>query len=193
MPGTAGAVTRERKRRHSESTHANLYHGHNPGHRHQPAPEFFRCASVTTTSPVEMHEENDRIDDAAVNGLKLSSGRPYHKPFSADVQNGIDDNSRVALLTDAYRSILTGIGEDPNREGLLKTPERAANAMMYFTKGYTENVIGEVYNKLPFTHYISVKYLVFNDCSVVNSFSGVTHRECFFFLIVSIRSALLHT
>jgi len=46
------------------------------------------------------------------------------------------------MLTDTYRSVLTAIGEDPNREGLLKTPERAAKAMIYITKGYSENVAG---------------------------------------------------
>ena len=32
------------------------------------------------------------------------------------------------------------IGEDPDREGLRGTPERYAKAMLYFTKGYEENV-----------------------------------------------------
>lgn len=53
-------------------------------------------------------------------------------------------DSCIDLLTDAYRAVLTGIGEDPTREGLLKTPERAARAMMYFTKGYEEDVIGKL-------------------------------------------------
>jgi GTP cyclohydrolase I len=38
------------------------------------------------------------------------------------------------------RTILECIGEDPSREGLLGTPERYANAMLFFTKGYQENV-----------------------------------------------------
>lgn len=43
-------------------------------------------------------------------------------------------------LTAAYKSILTHVGEDTNRQGLLKTPQRAAKAMLYFTKGYEENL-----------------------------------------------------
>ncbi len=41
-----------------------------------------------------------------------------------------------------YRHILEDIGEDPTRQGLLKTPERAAKALLYFTKGYDEKITG---------------------------------------------------
>ncbi|KAI9933241.1 hypothetical protein MW887_007714 [Aspergillus wentii] len=47
---------------------------------------------------------------------------------------------RVQKLAGAVRTILECIGEDPEREGLLETPERYAKAMLYFTKGYEENV-----------------------------------------------------
>ena len=43
-------------------------------------------------------------------------------------------------LDELYRNIITGIGEDPQREGLLKTPERAASATRYLTHGYQQSV-----------------------------------------------------
>lgn len=39
-------------------------------------------------------------------------------------------------LSDVYRKALGYIGEDPEREGLQKTPERMAKAMQYLTQGY---------------------------------------------------------
>ncbi|EGE04083.1 GTP cyclohydrolase I [Trichophyton equinum CBS 127.97] len=47
---------------------------------------------------------------------------------------------RIQKLAGAVRTILECIGEDPEREGLLETPERYAKALMFFTKGYEENV-----------------------------------------------------
>lgn len=42
-------------------------------------------------------------------------------------------------LMDSYHSVIEGVGEDPQREGLLKTPERIAKAMQYMTQGYKMN------------------------------------------------------
>lgn len=50
----------------------------------------------------------------------------------------------VREITNSYRSILENVGENPYREGLLKTPERAAKALLFFTKGYQENLKGEL-------------------------------------------------
>jgi hypothetical protein len=56
-----------------------------------------------------------------------------------------DKEKRFLKLQGAVRTLLECIGEDPTREGLLKTPERYAKAMMFFTKGYEED-ISEVLN-----------------------------------------------
>lgn len=46
------------------------------------------------------------------------------------------DEKLVAEIAGHYREILRLIGEDPEREGLLKTPERAAKALIDVTCGY---------------------------------------------------------
>ncbi|MDY6936845.1 MAG: GTP cyclohydrolase I FolE [Cyanobacteriota bacterium] len=40
----------------------------------------------------------------------------------------------------AVRQLLLGVGEDPTREGLLKTPKRVADAMRFLTGGYTQSL-----------------------------------------------------
>lgn len=43
------------------------------------------------------------------------------------------------ILRQNYQTIITELGEDVSRDGLLKTPERAAKAMQFLTKGYHED------------------------------------------------------
>ena len=42
-------------------------------------------------------------------------------------------------IEDQIKDILTFVGEDPNREGLIKTPERVQKAYQYLTRGYQED------------------------------------------------------
>jgi GTP cyclohydrolase I len=42
-------------------------------------------------------------------------------------------------LTENFKNIISKLGEDVKREGIVKTPERAAKAMQFLTQGYSEN------------------------------------------------------
>lgn len=54
-------------------------------------------------------------------------------------KNETYDRSVTEALTGHYLEVLRELGEDPARDGLIKTPERVAKAMQYLTKGYSEN------------------------------------------------------
>lgn len=46
------------------------------------------------------------------------------------------DQEKIEKLKEHYQAILALLGEDPSREGLVKTPERVAKAMLTLTRGY---------------------------------------------------------
>ena len=54
------------------------------------------------------------------------------------VKNEIYDENVTAALAEHYKEILGLIGEDPGREGLVKTPERVAKALQFITQGYDQ-------------------------------------------------------
>ncbi|KAK6050693.1 GTP cyclohydrolase I [Cooperia oncophora] len=58
-------------------------------------------------------------------------------------------SSNLDKMTAAYSSIISHVGEDVQRQGLLKTPDRAAKAMLFFTKGY-EQQLDEILNDAVF-------------------------------------------
>lgn len=49
--------------------------------------------------------------------------------------------ANLEVLAGALRTVLECIGEDPDREGLQRTPERYAKALMWMTKGYEERLV----------------------------------------------------
>jgi GTP cyclohydrolase I len=76
----------------------------------------------------------------------------------------IADQRRVFVLEDLYKSIIEELGEDPDREGLVKTPSRAAEAMRFLTRGYdmdvTEVLNGAVFEE-PYQDMVIVRDIEF--------------------------------
>lgn len=67
------------------------------------------------------------------NELKTMAEKDTHEGYERiDYYN----NEKIDRLSAHYSSIITELGEDINREGLQKTPERVAKAMQYLTHGY---------------------------------------------------------
>lgn len=57
----------------------------------------------------------------------------------AYTKDEIYDEKVTAEIAAHYKEILRLLGEDPGREGLVKTPERVAKALQFITKGYQED------------------------------------------------------
>ena len=62
-----------------------------------------------------------------------------------------DKDKIISELAGHYREILKLIGEDPDREGLIKTPERAAKALYAVTEGYSQSA-SDIASKAIFEH-----------------------------------------
>ena len=71
-------------------------------------------------------------------------------------------------MQDAVRSLLAGMGEDPSREGLDKTPERVAKALRFLTSGYGQDprsLINEALFTVTYDEMVVVKDIdVFSLC-----------------------------
>ncbi|HZF63743.1 MAG TPA: GTP cyclohydrolase I FolE [Chitinophagaceae bacterium] len=69
------------------------------------------------------------------------------------------DSSVTEQLLEHYRKIIEITGEDPNREGLVKTPERAAKAMQFNMQGYGQDAVA-ILNSARFREDVSEMVIV---------------------------------
>jgi len=120
---------------------------------------FRSAVNLDTTTDLK---DNHHNADASIDGTELHRETTASRPASPYTLNPPIDydglswpcpgtrtrleatpeqaEERIKKLAGAVRTIFECIGEDPEREGLRETPERYARAMLFFTKGYEENV-----------------------------------------------------
>jgi len=67
----------------------------------------------------------------------------------ATVPGTLEEVTLASISTEhLYREILTRIGEDPNRDGLLDTPQRMAKSMAFLTRGYSMDAAAVLHDAL---------------------------------------------
>lgn len=91
------------------------------------------------------------------------------------------DEERARLIAQHYTEILKLLGENPEREGLIKTPERAAKALVAITSGYRSDPV-ELAHKALFQHEGS-KIVVVRD---IEFYSMCEHHILPFFGHISV-------
>ena len=69
---------------------------------------------------------------------ELAAGMAQKNGVGADV--GPESDLRGVATTSLFRELLRRMGEDPNRDGLLRTPERMERSTAFLTRGYRETV-----------------------------------------------------
>ena len=101
-------------------------------------------------------------------------------PVQHDTQRDYDVKGRASYgrldeMKCAYTALLSSVGEDPSRQGLLKTPERAARALLFFTKGYEEQIAGVLHFYFPYDWIVCSP----NSLKRVLHSSGKLRLPCF--------------
>jgi GTP cyclohydrolase IA len=81
---------------------------------------------------------------SAINGRAAGTpprpDRNKHLDGRESIIHAREEETAKGEMMDAVHAMLLGVGEDPEREGLLKTPKRVAEAMLYLTSGYNQSL-----------------------------------------------------
>jgi GTP cyclohydrolase IA len=97
---------------------------------------------MTTVSSNGSNRSNRKLDANAK--TQEGTAKPNFAPSRDRLERSVslDDIAEADNdpMTEAVRQLLLGVGEDPQREGLLKTPKRVAEAMHFLTSGYQQSL-----------------------------------------------------
>jgi GTP cyclohydrolase I len=85
------------------------------------------AAPADATADATADAMNDAISDSISDAISDGAGI------------GVSETAGTGIVAELIRKMLVEIGEDPNREGLQRTPERFEKALRYLTSGYSQD------------------------------------------------------
>lgn len=103
-----------------------------------------------------------KIEDAED---RMTKSMTEEQVICQPIPSEMDEDEKMKLMTSACHTILSCIGEDPEREGLLKTPSRWAKALLFMTKGYKQTV-ADVTNEAIFSEDSHKEMVVVKDIDI---------------------------
>lgn len=112
--------------------------------RQKDAIKSARQGASPTALPTSGTSDEAAVPTNAAEMCKPCTNQPTIEPWTAG-----EEAARLASLTDNFSSVLEGLGEDVSREGIIKTPHRAARALLDLTSGYRQS-LGELVNEAVF-------------------------------------------
>ncbi|NJN85476.1 MAG: GTP cyclohydrolase I FolE [Leptolyngbyaceae cyanobacterium SL_7_1] len=86
--------------------------------------------SSSSSEKLNLSEDADSVNFS----IRPDRSRPTQEPKEPPTEVSLEE------MMAAVRTMLVGVGEDPDREGLVKTPKRVAEAMQFLTGGYQQSL-----------------------------------------------------
>jgi GTP cyclohydrolase IA len=93
---------------------------------------------MTTATPNGSNRSQSPLVTDLAEALHPRPDRNTHDGREPDLQSPPEELNDA--MKEAVRTLLLGVGEDPEREGLLKTPKRVAEALRFLTSGYDQSL-----------------------------------------------------
>jgi GTP cyclohydrolase I len=93
---------------------------------------------MTIASSNGSNRTNSPLIPDLAEAISARPDRNTHDGKQPELHPPTEEN--IEQMMAAVRTILLGVGEDPEREGLLKTPLRVAKAMQFLTSGYNQSL-----------------------------------------------------
>ena len=161
----------------NNSLHSSVHTSNSNSYSNVPSstiqPSIYRSPGLASGSSTKLRstisEAYHQLPSLTLNSSAIHNTDTQQSTTSLDLpsrsrtlsQATAEHNDKITRMCDAFSTILECLGEDITRNGLIKTPERAAKALAYFTKGYETN-LNEIINNAIFHEDCNEMVLVRN-------------------------------